>query len=63
VDDALGSSFCASLYPTRQAYSDKVIAAADRLIAERFLLPQERDEIIAEAEAAADAFPECVPAR
>ncbi len=63
VDDALGSSFCRTLYPTRQAYSDKVIAAADRLIAGRFLLPQERDEIIAAAEAAADAFPECVPAQ
>lgn len=61
VDDALGSSFCASLYPTRQAYSDKVIAAADQLIAERLLLSQERDEIIAAAEVEADKYPDCVP--
>ena len=61
VDDALGSSYCGALYPTRQAYSAKVIAAADQLIAERLLLPEERDEIIAAAEAEADKYPECVP--
>ncbi len=61
VDDAMGSNFCGALYPTRQAYSNKVAAATDQLIAERLLLPQERDEIIAAAEAEADKYPECVP--
>ena len=40
VDDALGTSYCADLYPTRQAYSDRVAAAADRLIVRRYLLPR-----------------------
>jgi hypothetical protein len=63
VDDALGSTFCENLYPTRQAYSDKVVAAADRLITDRLLLAEEREEIIAAAEAEADKYPECVPPR
>ena len=63
VDDALGTSYCAGLYPTRQAYSDRVVVAADRLVAQRYLLPEDRDGIIAAAEAAADEFPECVPRR
>jgi len=61
VDDTLGSNYCAALYPTRKAYSNKVTAAADQLIAKRLLLPEERDEIIATAEAEADKYPECVP--
>jgi len=63
VDDALGTTYCADLYPTRQAYSDRVAAAADRLIARRYLLPEDRDGVIAAAEAAADEFPDCVPRR
>jgi len=63
VDDALGSNYCGTLYPTRQAYSERVEAAADKLIAERFLLPEEREEIIAAGEAEADKYPECVPAQ
>lgn len=63
VDDALGTSYCADLYPTRQAYSDRVAAAADQLVSQRYLLPEDRDGIIASAEAAADTFPECVPGR
>ena len=61
VDEALGTTYCADLYPTRQAYSDRVAAAADRLIARRYLLPEDRDGVIAAAEAAADEFPDCVP--
>jgi hypothetical protein len=61
VDDALGTTYCGTLYPTRQAYSAKVAAAADQLIAQRFLLAEERDEIIAAAEAEANKYPECVP--
>lgn len=61
VDDALGTSFCGALYPTRQTYLHKVTVAANRLIMKRFLLPQERDDIIAAAEAEADKYPECVP--
>lgn len=63
VDAANGSNYCGSLYPTRQAYSARVIAAADQLIADRLLLPEERSAIIAAAEAEADKYPECVPAR
>jgi hypothetical protein len=63
VDDALGTSYCANLYPTRQAYSERVAAAADRLIARRYLLPEDRNGVIAAAEAAADEFPDCVPRR
>ncbi len=61
VDDALGTSFCGALYPTRQAYLHKVTVAADRLIMKRFLLPEDRDDIIAAAKAEADKYPECVP--
>jgi hypothetical protein len=61
VDEALGTTYCADLYPTRQAYSDRVAAAADRLIARRYLLPEDRDGVIAAAEAAADESPDCVP--
>jgi hypothetical protein len=61
VDEALGSNFCGALYPTRQAYSDRLTAAADQLVAERLLLPQDRDEIIAAAEDEANKVPECVP--
>jgi hypothetical protein len=63
VDDALGTRYCQSLYPTRQAYSNRVIAAADDLIARRLLLPEDREAIIAAAEAQADLYPECVPPR
>jgi len=63
VDDATGSSFCRSLYPTRQAYSNRVAVAANLLIGERLILPEERAEIIAAAETEADKYPECVPAR
>ena len=63
VDNALGTRFCQTLYPTRQAYSQRVIAAADDLIARRLLLPQDREAIIAAAEAQADLYPQCVPPR
>ena len=61
VDGALGTRYCQSLYPTRQAYSQRVIAAADDLISRRLLLPEDRESIIADAEAQADLYPECVP--
>jgi hypothetical protein len=63
VDNELGTQYCQSLYPTRQAYSARVIAAADALIARRLLLPEERAAIIAAAEAQADLHPGCVPPR
>ena len=63
VDDALGTSYCAGLYPTRRAYSNRVAAAANRLVAQRYLLPEDRDGVIASAETAADEFPGCVPSR
>jgi hypothetical protein len=63
VDAALGTRYCQSLYPTRQAYSSRVIAAADDLIARRLLLPADREAIIAAAEAQADLYPGCVPPR
>lgn len=63
VDSALGTRFCQSLYPTRQAYSNRVIAAADDLIARRLMLPEDRAAIIAAAEAQADLYPACVPPR
>jgi hypothetical protein len=63
VDAALGTRYCRSLYPTRQSYSERVIAAIDDLIARRLLLPEDREAIIAAAEAQADLYPECVPAR
>jgi hypothetical protein len=63
VDNTLGTRYCQSLYPTRQAYSARVIAAADALIARRLLLPEDREAIIAVAEAEADLHPMCVPAR
>lgn len=63
VDAALGTSYCADLYPTRRTYSDRLAAAADRLIAQRYMLAEDRDGVIAAAEAAADEFPDCVPAR
>jgi hypothetical protein len=63
VDRALKTRYCANLYPTRAAYSDRVAAAADRLVAQRYLLAQDRDGVIAAAEAAADEFPKCVPGR
>lgn len=63
VDGALGTRYCQSLYPTRQAYSERVVAAADDLIARRLLLPADRETIIAAAEAQADLYPGCVPPR
>ena len=42
-------------------FADRVVQAADRLVAQRLLLPEDRDEVIAEAEANADLYPECVP--
>ncbi len=63
VDAATGTRYCETLYPTRQAYSERVIAAVDDLIARRLLLPEEREAIIADAEAQADLYPECVPPR
>lgn len=63
VDNALGTRYCQSLYPTRQAYSQRVIAAADALITRRLLLPEDRGAIIAAAEAQADLYPQCVPPR
>lgn len=63
VDAAIGTRYCQSLYPTRQAYSLRVIAAADDLIARRLLLPKDREAIIADAEAQADLYPTCVPPR
>jgi 3-oxoacyl-[acyl-carrier-protein] synthase III len=59
----MGTRYCQSLYPTRQAYSDRVIAAADDLIARRLLLPEDRGAIIVAAEAQADLYPKCVPPR
>ena len=43
----------AALYPTHQDYVDKVTAAADAAVDAGFLLPADRDEIVADAEAAA----------
>jgi hypothetical protein len=40
-------------YPTHEAYVQKVRAAAKKLVADRFLLPQDADLIISQAEAAA----------
>jgi hypothetical protein len=61
VDNAMGTRYCRSLYPTHRAYSKRVIAAADALIARRLLLPADRDAVIAAAEAQADLYLECVP--
>jgi hypothetical protein len=36
-------------YGTHQGYVDAVRAAADRLVAQRFLLPEDRDRLVAEA--------------
>jgi hypothetical protein len=43
----------AERYPTHKDYVDKVTAAADALVAMRYLLPEDRDSIIAAANAAA----------
>jgi hypothetical protein len=40
-------------YPTHEAYVQKVRAAAKQLVADRFLLPQDADLIVSQAEAAA----------
>ena len=40
-------------YPTHEAYVQKVRAAAKKLVADRFLLPQDADLIVSQAEAAA----------
>jgi hypothetical protein len=40
-------------YPTHEAYVQKVRAAAKGLVADRFLLPQDADLIVSQAEAAA----------
>ncbi|MEA2986489.1 MAG: hypothetical protein QOD94_2743 [Alphaproteobacteria bacterium] len=40
-------------YPTRDVYVEKVSAAAARLIADRFLLPQDAELIVSQAKAAA----------
>jgi hypothetical protein len=63
VDSAIGTRYCQDLYPTRQAYSQRVINAADYLIARRLLLPEDRAAVIAAAEAEAELYPQCVPAR
>jgi hypothetical protein len=63
VDAAGGTRYCQSLYPTRQAYSERVVAAADALIARRLLLSADREAGIAAAEAQADLYPQCVPPR
>jgi hypothetical protein len=39
-----------ALYPTHQDYVDKVTASADAAVAAGFLLPPDRDEMVAEAE-------------
>lgn len=45
----------AERYPTREAYVEKVKAAAAELVAQRFLLAEDADWIIARAQAAGPA--------
>jgi hypothetical protein len=40
-------------YPTHDFYVEKVRAAAARLVADRFLLPQDAELIVAQAQGAA----------
>jgi len=40
-------------YPSHGAYVEKVRSAANKLVADRFLLPQDADLIVSQAEAAA----------
>jgi hypothetical protein len=40
-------------YPTHDAYVEKVSAAAAKLVADRFLLPQDAELLVSQAKAAA----------
>jgi hypothetical protein len=52
---------CSGFYPTHQAYTAAVTQAAQRAVAERWILASEVDSIIAAAEQKAIEHPGCVP--
>jgi hypothetical protein len=49
------------LYPTRAAYSERVLSSVEELVSAGFLVEDEADDVIAAAEAEADEHPGCVP--
>jgi hypothetical protein len=56
-----GDTHCAQLYPTRQAYTERVVRSAGELFSAGFLLEDDVADVIAAAEATAREHPGCVP--
>ena len=52
---------CNGFYPTHQSYTDAITEAAEYAVAQRWILPEEADSIVAGAEQKALEFPGCVP--
>jgi hypothetical protein len=52
---------CSVFYPTHRSYADAIIEAAEHAVAERWILPEEVESIVAAAEQKALEFPGCVP--
>jgi hypothetical protein len=52
---------CSVFYPTRRSYTNAITEAAEHAVAERWILPEEVDSIVATAEQKAVEYPGCVP--
>jgi Alpha/beta hydrolase domain len=52
---------CSVFYPTRQSYTNALTEAAEHAVAERWILAEEVDSIVATAEQKAVEYPGCVP--
>jgi hypothetical protein len=52
---------CSVLYPTHEFYTDAITEAAEHAVAERWILAEEVDSMVAAAEQKALQYPGCVP--
>jgi hypothetical protein len=52
---------CSVFYPTRRSYTNAITEAAEHAVAERWILPEDVDSIVAKAEQNAVEYPGCVP--
>jgi Alpha/beta hydrolase domain len=52
---------CSTFYPTRQSYTNAITDAANHAVAERWILAEEVNSIVAAAEQKALQYPGCVP--
>ena len=52
---------CSTFYPTHHSYTNAITDAANHAVAERWILAEEVDSIVAAAEQKALQYPGCVP--